>query len=226
MDYEPYFKQYEALVKQAEDAFEKVKAGHEECVRCKVGCADCCHALFDLTLIEALYIKARYDEKFSDSEAARHELNERANEADRKIYKLKRRAFKDHQAGKSENEILEEMSVERVRCPLLNAKDQCDMYEFRPITCRLYGIPTVIGGRAHTCGLSEFKQGQSYPTVKLDAIHQTLYKISFELTLALESKYPKLAEMLVPLSMALLTDYTDDYLGSKKAQDKADESEG
>lgn len=223
MDLTQFFEAYEALVKQTDAAFDKVKEQFPEGVVCKVGCSDCCHALFDLTLIEALYIKAKFDERFQGEE--RELIIERANNADRTIYKLKRQAYKDHESGKkSENEILEAMAMQKVRCPALNDDDKCAIYDVRPLTCRIYGIPTVIGGKAHTCGISGFKEGESYPTLRLDAVYQKLYDISFELSQSIETKYPKLAEMLVPLSMALLTEYTEEYLGvAKPRQDQEKE---
>ena len=220
MDFEPYFKQYQSLVEQVDAVFQQVKSEYGECVACKVGCADCCHALFDLTLVEAMFIKHQFDKVIPKE--ARKKIIHRANVADRKVYKLKRAASKAHQEGKSENEILEEMAVQRIRCPLLDEGDKCDLYESRPITCRLYGIPTVIGGKAHTCGMSAFEEGKQYPTVKLDNIQRKLYEISFELAQEIKSRYPKLAEVLVPLSMALLTDYNEEYLGIDKGdQDEA-----
>lgn len=226
MDFEPYFEKYKALVDQVEAVFKKVEQEYNECVACKVGCADCCHALFDLTLIEAMFIKGQFD-KIIPLEA-RKDIIEKANEADRKVYKLKRKASKEYQEGRSEKEILEEMAAQRVRCPLLDSDDRCELYESRPITCRLYGIPTVIGDTAHTCGTSGFEEGKQYPTVKLDAIQQKLYEISFELAQDIKSKYPKLAEVLVPLSMALLTEYDGDYLGVNKDSDEntGDEKKG
>ncbi|RJQ68940.1 MAG: YkgJ family cysteine cluster protein [Desulfobacteraceae bacterium] len=224
MDLKPFFRKYEALVRQVDAAFEKVKGEYEACVRCKIGCSDCCHALFDLTLIEALYIKTQFDSLFAGP--AREEVLERANEADRTIYRLKKRAFRDHENGKSEREILEEMASQRIRCPALNSDDRCAIYEVRPLTCRIYGIPTIIAGRSHTCGISGFQEGAAYPAVKLDAVFQKLYDISFELAQAVESRYPKLAEMLVPLSMAMLTDYTEEYLGANRNQEPAEENKG
>lgn len=221
MNFEPYFKKYKAIVDQVDAVFKKVQEEHQECVRCRVGCSDCCHALFDLTLIEAIYIKAHFDKIFKES--ARALVVERANEADRAVYRLKRQAFKDHEDGKSDNEILEEMAAHRIRCPLLNSDDQCDLYDHRPLTCRLYGIPTVIGDKAHTCGLSGFEQGKPYPTVKLDAIQRKLYDLSAELASEIGSRYPKLAELLVPVSMALLTEYTEEYLGVGDAPTESEE---
>ena len=221
MNLEPYFDKYKAIVDQVDAVFKKVQEEYHDCVKCKMGCSDCCHALFDLSLVEAMYIKSKFDAIFQDE--ARALVLERANEADRAVYRLKRQAFKDHENGKPENEILEDMAKQRMRCPLLNAEDKCDLYEFRPITCRLYGIPTAIGDKGHTCGSSGFKQGAAYPTVKLDAIQDRLYNLSSELANEIGSKYPKLAELLVPVSMALLTDYTEEYLGVKGSQALSEE---
>lgn len=211
MDFEPYFEKYRLLVEQVDAVFKQVQEEYGECVACKVGCSDCCHALFDLTLIEAMFVKHQFDKVMAKAE--RQKILERANKADRIVYKLKREASKDVQNGKPENEILEDMAKQRIQCPLLDDGEKCELYEFRPITCRLYGIPTVIGGKSHTCGLSNFEEGKQYPTVKLENIQRRLYEISFELAQEIKSRYPKLAEVLVPLSMALLTEYNDEYLG-------------
>ena len=224
MNFEPYFEKYRHLVEQVDAAFAKIQTAFDDCVTCNVGCSDCCYALFDLSLVEALFIKKEFEANLSADTRAK--IIERANDADRKIYRLKRQAHKDQQAGKPEKEIFDWMSAQRVRCPLLSEKDQCELYESRPITCRLYGVPTVIGDQAHTCGLSGFKEGESYPTAKLDAIHQRLYDISSELAREIQSRYPKLAEMLVPLSMALLTDYTEEYLGAISSDPQPAEKKG
>jgi Fe-S-cluster containining protein len=210
-DFTPYFSKYEALVSKADQAFDRVKQAHAECVKCEEKCADCCHALFDLTLIEALYINHKFNEKIKGSKKAG--LLEKANQADRRVHKLKRRAYKELQAGKSEDEILADLARERLRCPLLNEAELCDLYDNRPLTCRFYGIPTAIGGEGHTCGKSGFEKGEQYPTVNLDAVNNQLQQMSAELIRDLKSRYVKLSDMLVPLSMALLTVYDKDYMG-------------
>jgi Fe-S-cluster containining protein len=211
LDLNPYFEKYEKLVASSDAVFDRVKKAHANCVKCGEKCSDCCFALFDLTLIEALYLHHKFNAKFEGS--AKVELIEKANRADRRTYKIKRKAFKEFQAGKNEGEILAEMAFERVRCPLLNEKDLCDLYEYRPLTCRFYGIPTAIGGAGHTCGKSEFIQGESYPTVNLDTVHSQLQQISAELLRDIKSKNVKLADLLVPLSSALVMDFDEVFLG-------------
>ncbi len=213
-NFETFFKKYEELVKAADDVFERVSKEHSECVKCKIECSDCCHAMFDLTLIEAMYINHKFKEKIEGN--AREVIINKANDIDRQIHKIKRKAVKELEAGSSEDEILARLAGERVRCPLLNSKDSCDLYAYRPITCRFYGIPTSIGGVGHTCGKSGFIEGEKYPTVNLDIIHGRLQQISAEFVKEIRTEYIKLVDMLVPLSMALLSVYDEEYLGIKE----------
>jgi Fe-S-cluster containining protein len=217
-DFEPFFKRYEYLAKAADDVFEKVKGQYPECVSCQIACTECCYALFDLSLIEALYINHRLIASLDEKKRAA--ILEKANTADRQIHRIKKNAYKAFEAGKSEDKILEDMSAEKVRCPLLNDQARCDLYAYRPITCRLYGIPTEIGGVGRTCGKSGFEKGKAYPTVHLDKIHRSLYGLSAELTTALQSKYVQMGDMLIPLSMALLTEFDDAYLGLSLEENK------
>lgn len=218
-DFEPYFREYEAIVKQVDDVFDKVKGLHSDCVKCKTECSDCCHALFDMTFIEALYLNHKFNQTIGG--ANKEAIVDVANRVDRKINKLKREAHNQLKAGKkTEEQIVIEMAAERIPCPLLNNNKLCDLYDYRPITCRLYGIPTSISGVAHTCGLSGFKEGESYPTVNLDPLYEKLYSLSAKLVLALKSKYAGMGEMLFPLSMAILTTFNETYLGVRVKEDE------
>ena len=158
-----------------------------------------------------MYINHQFNKKFKGKK--KEQLLEKSNRADRKTYRIKRKAYQDKESGKNEVDILMEMAAERVRCPLLNSDGMCDLYEYRPITCRLYGLPTAIGGIGHTCGRSGFVEGQQYPTVNLDIIQKKLYEISAEFVGQIRTRYVKMGDLLVPLSMAILTDYNEDYLG-------------
>jgi len=220
---EPIFEKYEAFVKQIDEVFEKVCSDYPDCVKCGLECSDCCFALFDLSLVEALYINLKFLENIGDK---KDKVLEAANRIDRNLHQLKRKAFKAVESGqKSEEQVLFEMAAERSRCPLLNEENRCDLYAFRPITCRLYGIPTSIDGRGHTCGLSGFKEGVSYPTVNLDTVNAKLKALSEEIVAALRSTHLKMGDVLMPVSMALLTVFDEDYLGvpSEKKEPNEDQ---
>lgn len=211
IDLMPFFEKYEALLEKVKLVFEQMKTKYPNEVQCMQGCSDCCHALFDLTLIEALYLNYHFKDKVKGEE--RTLIIEAANTADRKIYKIKKAAYKLSQEGSDDEKVIQEISKKRICCPLLGEKDLCVLYDYRPIACRAYGIPQAIGGKGHSCGLSGFKAGESYPTFNHDIVHDQLIAISAELVQAISSKNFKMADMLVPVSMALLTDYNEDYLG-------------
>jgi len=214
-DYSPFFAEYEALVALSERTFQRVAKEYPNQVNCRIGCDDCCYAIFDLSLIEAFYISRKFNEAFEGSRL--NSLKESANRSDRQTHKIKRSAHRDMMAGKDEALILMEMAAVRIECPLLNGEHQCELYAYRPITCRLYGIPTAIGGAGHSCGKSGFREGEAYPTVNLDPIQRKLHEISADLVKAIRSTYTDLSDMLVPLSMALITEYDETYFGVKDA---------
>lgn len=211
-DLSPFFARYETHVREADALFENIRGRFPSLVVCREQCSSCCHALFDLSLVEALYLNRAFHERLPDG-ALRDAVLSAADTADRQAARLKRKAFKDSQAGRDSNEILTEIAAETLRCPLLSKDDRCLLYEVRPVTCRLYGVPTAIGGRAHTCGKTGFEQGKPYPTVMLDKMQQRLTMLSEELAASIGTAYTQLASMYVPVSTALLTVYDASYLG-------------
>ena len=140
LDFTEFFSRYEALRAKADAAFARVKEA-SGLVTCQPGCSDCCHALFDLSLIEALYVNRRFNELFQGNDRAA--ILDRADQADRETYRIKRQAFRMSQEGVDASAILEEMAKARVRCPLLADDGTCLVYGYRPMTCRLHGLPLV-----------------------------------------------------------------------------------
>lgn len=211
-DLSPFFARYEQFAREADALFERVRGQHPDLVVCRERCSSCCHALFDLSLVEAMYLNAEFQRRMPAG-PERSAVLERADRADRDAARLKRKIFKESQAGKESNAILAEVAQETLRCPLLGDDDLCLLYEARPVTCRLYGVPTAIGGKAYTCGKTGFQAGGAYPTVALDKMQHRLADLSAELAGALQSRYKELALMYVPVSSALITSYDADYLG-------------
>jgi len=132
-------------------------------VRCKPGCADCCHAAFDISFIEATFIAS-----FLSAEPAL-------------LRQQKRHAIT---AATAYEELISQgknPALTRIRCPLLSDDKLCLGHAFRPINCRTYGTPTVINGKAHVCGLSQFNGHNHYPTIDLAPLQKSLHQYSTEL---------------------------------------------
>ena len=214
LDLKEHFVKYEAWVQMVDAVFGRVKKEFPKEVFCREKCSDCCYAIFDLTLIEALYLNDKFLKKFTGKE--RNNLIEVAGKTDRALVKMKRSAYKKVKNGADELEILGKMSQERVRCPLLGEDNLCVMYEHRPITCRVYGIPTSTAGVSHICGRTNFKQGDAYPTLNMDKIYTQLQLLSAQLVKDINSEKIKMHEMLIPVSMAMVTQFNEEYLGVRK----------
>jgi len=212
MDLSEFFMEYEKMAAEADALFAAVKQTCPDQVSCREGCSDCCHALFDLSLVEAMYLNAKFAELVT-GEDDRERVAALADASDRAHYRLKRAAFKASQEGVPAAQILELIAKERIRCPLLGDDDRCRLYEHRPITCRVYGTPMEIGGKAHTCAKTGFMPGEKYPTVKVEMIQDRLIALSQKIVDSIPTKHLALASVLVPVSMALLSKYDEEYLG-------------
>jgi Fe-S-cluster containining protein len=220
LDLSEFFLEYEKMAAEADALFATVKQACPEQVSCREGCSDCCHALFDLSLVEAMYLNAKFAERIT-GEDDREAVAALADASDRAHYRLKRQAFKASQEGVPAAQILELIAKERIRCPLLDNDDRCRLYDHRPITCRIYGTPMQIGGKAHTCAKTGFVPGEKYPTVKVETIQDRLIALSQKIVDSIPTKHLALASVLVPVSMALLSQYDEDYLGLPKAGEEA-----
>ncbi len=214
---EEIFLEYEIFTAQIEKIFADMTEKYPQEIKCEKACGDCCHAVFDLSLVEAISINRAFHEKF-DYGNTRSFIMDQANNVDRTLTKLKQQFFKDTQKGLSDEEIMQKASQVKVRCPLLGSDDTCLLYEARPITCRVYGIPTVINGKGHVCPKCNFEQGGQYPTLHLDKIQDRLALMSRKISKVLGSKYSELHNVYVPVSMALINKYDDAYLGIKTIQ--------
>lgn len=205
------FSRYETLRAEADALFTHISSRHADCVACHPGCSDCCHALFDLSLVEAMYLNSAFQKAFPHG-LQRSRILEKASVTDRNLTRIKRSLYNAEKGGESAEKILERASALRMACPLLDDDNHCLLYEHRPITCRLYGVPLAIGADSHVCGTSGFEKGANYPTVRLGLLQARLEELSGEIAKATRSPFD-LHDVYVPLSMALLTTYDEKYLG-------------
>jgi Fe-S-cluster containining protein len=116
------------------------RAGHE--IACARGCSSCCRGLFDITLLDACYLKTGFDQLEEDTRRLVLEKAKRWLEVIRQTwpgfdapYILNIRPEADWQALMSEDD--------QTPCPLLSDSGECLVYDYRPMTCRLHGIPNI-----------------------------------------------------------------------------------
>ncbi len=114
------------------------------------------------------------------------------------------------------------LGKQRVRCPFLSDKEECVLYETRPIICRVYGVPYSLRKEkkehSYVCGISGFEEKASYPTVKLDKIYSELCKLSEKLLTEGKTLHPdRKANLMLPLSRILRMSFDDIIKGNFEA---------
>ena len=202
------FIRYKNLVAEADKAFGKILKEHRPEIKCKAHCSDCCHAVFGLFIVEAVSIKNHFDRL---GRKERRAALARGAKAHGDLLKIE----KSFGAGaESSDPSIIQLAKARVRCPLLDDKEECILYEYRPITCRIYGIPTSIKGKARVCSRSGFKDGRTYPTFDLDRAYKELYLLSRELLERTGTSDPERASLLISVSKAIETPIKELITGS------------
>lgn len=135
-------KEYGELLASVDQWFGRCSAHAGGQITCNIGCSGCCRGLFDITLLDAFYLKNGFDAL--DAATREHVL-----------LKCRQRflLFKDFWPEFDAPYILnyrpeEEWEIlmpeeDETPCPLLGDDGKCLVYLHRPMTCRLHGVPLI-----------------------------------------------------------------------------------
>lgn len=193
------FEPYDQIVREADKAFQEIKGKYPQYVKCEIHCSDCCYAIFGLFLIEAFFLK--YDFEKLDEKEKKKAL-ERAEKANQDLLRIQQRIREFQHDPQMINYVL---ARERIRCPLLSEKNECILYPYRPIICRVYGIPLLIRGNVRACYKANFKKGKKYTTYNLDKTYKELFSLSKELIKVAGGKDESRASLMISVSKAIST---------------------
>lgn len=133
---------YGALLGEVDDWFRRSLEQYPDLIACSNGCSECCRGLFDITLLDAFYLKRGFDslpEKLKSelvrTAARRLELLSEVNPAFAEPWLLNGIPEEDWDALMPEED--------ETPCLLLSETGGCLVYDSRPMTCRLNGIPLI-----------------------------------------------------------------------------------
>lgn len=119
---------------------------------CRPGCTQCCHGVFEITLLDAERLQRGVQElRERDPERADRMLA-RAKEA---VQRLSPEFPGDVKTGmlSGDDEAFERFADDEP-CPALDPDTgMCDVYAWRPITCRVFGPPVKQEGGLAVCEL-------------------------------------------------------------------------
>lgn len=131
---------YRKLLARADAWYRGAREKHPDQVTCAKGCRDCCLGLFDVTPLDADLLREGIG---ALDPAARRDIEARAAA----ILGRLRETWPGLGAtleGWSDGEIDGLCdALGPVECPVLGPTGECRLYDHRPLTCRLSGVPVV-----------------------------------------------------------------------------------
>lgn len=133
---------YANLLQEVDGWFESCLARHSELIACHHGCSECCRGLFDITLLDALYLKRGFDRlPVSVQLAVQVKSAGRLDELSTSWPDFSRPWTLNHIPEDQWDLMMPE--DDEMPCPLLSEQGACLVYDYRPMTCRLNGIPMI-----------------------------------------------------------------------------------
>lgn len=133
---------YRELLREVDAWFCRCSLATGEQIACQRGCSACCRGLFDITLLDAFLVKDGF-------KRLSHEQQERSRRLAWQRLEAARRDKPDFDAPYLLNLYPEDEwdllmpDDDETPCPLLGGDGFCTIYDSRPMTCRLHGIPMV-----------------------------------------------------------------------------------
>lgn len=134
--------EYGKLLQSVDHWFVRSAVAAGTAVQCGEGCSSCCRGLFDITLLDAYYLRRGFDglENSIQEMVLSRVVTQR--ETLRSTWPEISLPYIIN--ALSEVTLLQLMPEEDpTPCPLLGSDGRCLVYEHRPMTCRLHGIPLV-----------------------------------------------------------------------------------
>lgn len=174
---------YKQILSKVDAWYRSVKERHPGQVPCAKGCRDCCIGLFDVSLADRDLLR----EGLAAADAAvRKDIEARAAAL---VARLRELApdLGDTLDGWSSEDIDDLCDAAGdVECPVLGREGECRLYEHRPLTCRMSGVPVV-----NLEGVTVFPEGCAKCTLKpADVPRLDCDRLSRQERKVLKARYP------------------------------------
>ncbi|MDD2897149.1 MAG: YkgJ family cysteine cluster protein [Desulfuromonadaceae bacterium] len=133
---------YGSLLREVDEWFRRCMNLHPGMIACRNGCSECCRGLFDITLLDGYYLKRGFDRL---PQSVKSELILAASRRLERLSLINTEFIEPWLLNVIPDEDWDELMPEEdeTPCLLLSEKGECLVYDYRPMTCRLNGIPLI-----------------------------------------------------------------------------------
>jgi Fe-S-cluster containining protein len=134
--------QYRNLLAEIDSWFAGAAAACPEQISCGKGCSGCCRGLFDITLLDALSLQQGFAQLAPDIRTAvLAKAGERVAALQQTWPEFAHPYLLNHRPEEDWDELMPD--DDETPCVLLDDEGHCLVYAYRPMTCRLHGLPLV-----------------------------------------------------------------------------------
>lgn len=174
---------YRKLLAEVDAWYRSAKAEHPGQVPCEKGCRECCLGLFDVSLADRDLLReglAGLDPE------ARRDIESRAAHLLEELRRIEPELglTLDGWDAREIDDLCDQAGP--VECPVLGREGDCRLYEHRPLTCRMSGIPVVDAS-----GRQVFPEGCAKCTLRpAQAPRLDCERLSRQERKILKSRYP------------------------------------
>jgi Fe-S-cluster containining protein len=135
-------KRHKELLAQVDSWFARSMELYPEKISCRSGCSACCRSLFDITLLDAYYLKLGFDALPAETrELVLRKCQERLLLMREQWPEFDHPFVLNYRPEEEWEPLMPE--EDETPCVLVGDDGRCLVYENRPMTCRLHGIPLI-----------------------------------------------------------------------------------
>jgi Fe-S-cluster containining protein len=133
---------YKDLLSHLDAWFSRCMELYPEKIACQSGCSACCRSLFDITLLDAYHLKLGFDRLPAETrEMVLVKCRERLSLMCEQWPEFDHPYVLNHRPEEEWEPLMPE--EDETPCVLLGEDGRCLVYDHRPMTCRLHGIPMI-----------------------------------------------------------------------------------
>ncbi len=189
VDLSGFFTDCRALLERVDTLFEEASEKHSGLLSCGSRTDGCCCNYVELSFVEAAYLSHHMNKVLPGEE--RRQAIERAVQAAKAMRRVRKSLPSGTGlAGDRRAELEAAYRQAQIRCPL-SVNTQCVVYPFRPIACRIYGIPRDYLDSPADIGRSMRAPGEDHVPSVYEQFLVARQKISADMWYALTSLFPQ-----------------------------------
>ena len=136
---EAILEKYGELLVRVDEWFSSCRSRFPDEIACGRECSACCRGLFDITLLDALFLRRGFDNLPED---VRRSVLLRAEERLGRIRETWPEFAPPYILNSRPEEEWDQIDNDNP-CVLLGSDGLCLVYDHRPLTCRLHGLPHI-----------------------------------------------------------------------------------